>query len=114
MAQTFHRTRSSLKRRAPQGELRNLTTTAREKLHSWFREEKGTIPYREIIKRLRSEFDIRVGFSTLSKYYNERAKDIESGPGQVELASAGTAKTTVIRIKVPAGCTVAISTEEQA
>jgi len=115
MAQTFHRTRSSLKLRAPQGELRNLRTPAREKLHSWFRERNGTIPYSEIIKRLRDEFDIKVGFSTLSVYYNEKAKEIASGPEHERTpASASTARTIVIRIEVPAGCAVAVSTEEQA
>jgi hypothetical protein len=113
MAQTFHRNRSS-KRRAPQGELRNLRTAAREKLHSWFREQKGEIPYREIQKRLRDEFDIRVGFSTLSTYYNEKAKEIWLGPEhERKAASVGTAKTIVIRIEVPAGCTVEVSTEER-
>jgi hypothetical protein len=111
MAQTpQHR---SSKRRAPQGELRNLTSAAREKLHAWFREQNGTIPYREIIKRLRDEFDIKAGLSTLSDYYNEKAKEIERGRDG-GAASASTATTIVIRIEVPAGCAVAVSTEERA
>src|SRR3954468_13186108 len=108
------RDRKSSKRRAPQGELRNLTTAAREKLHSWFREQKGTISYREITKRLRDEFDIKVGFSTISNYYNEKAKEIAAGPeSERHGASARTAKTIIIRIEVPAGCSVEVSTEER-
>lgn len=110
MAQTFHRNKSA-KRRAPQGELRNLKTAARDKLHSWFREQKGEIPYQEVQKRLKQEFDITVGFSTLSKYYNDNFEEIWSGP---EHTSASTPKTIVIRIEVPAGCSVNVSTEEQA
>lgn len=114
MAETFHRNRSS-KRRAPQGELRNLTTAAREKLHGWFRERKGEIPYHEIQKRLRKEFDIKVGFSTLSLYYSEKAREIWlEAEHERTAASASTAKTIVIRIEVPAGCAVVVSTEEQA
>jgi hypothetical protein len=115
MTQTFHRNKSSLKRRARQGELRNLTTAAREKLHSWFREQNGEISYREIQRRLRDEFDVKVGFSTLSKYYNDKAKEIEAGPEHERQARAqGNAKKiVVIRIEVPAGCTVGISTEDR-
>jgi hypothetical protein len=109
MTKTFHRKKSSLKRRARQGELRNLTTTAREKLHSWFREQQGEIPYREIQRRLRDEFDIRVGFSSLSKYYNDKAKEIEAGPEDDRQVAT---KQIVIRIEVPAECAVKISTEE--
>lgn len=107
--------RRSSKRRAPQGDLRNLTTGAREKLHNWFRERKGEIPYHEIQKRLREEFDIKIGLSTLSLYYSEKAREIWLGAEHDRTAaSASTAKTVVIRIEVPAGCAVAVSTEEQA
>jgi hypothetical protein len=102
--------RRSSKRRAPQGELRNLTTPARENLHRWFREQGGQISYREIQKRLRDEFDIKVGFSTLSDYYNDKAKEIASGP---EGERQATTKQIVIRIEVPAECAVQISTERQ-
>jgi len=95
--------------------LRNLTTPAREKLHSWFREREGEIPYTEIQKRLREEFDIKVGFSALCLYYSEKAKEIWLGPEHERTAASGsTAKTIVIRIEVPAGCAVAVSTAEQA
>jgi hypothetical protein len=108
-SRTFHR-RQSDKRRAPQGQLRNLTTGAREQLHSWFREQKGELPYHEIRKRLRESFDIKVGFSTLSNYYNAKAEEIWAGPRE-KRESAGT-KTIVIRIEVPAGHAIAVSTEE--
>lgn len=114
MAAAPHRNRSA-KRRSPQGELRNLTMAAREKLHSWFREQEGKIPYHEIQKRLKDEFDIKVGFSTLSNYYNEKYQEIQKGPDtahQPASPAAGT-KTIVIRIEVPVGCTIGISTEEQ-
>jgi hypothetical protein len=116
MTQTFHRPKSSLKRTAPRGELRNLTTSAREQLHSWFREGNGTITYREIRKRLKDVFDINVAPSSLSKYYNQNFEEIQLEPGQErQLASAGKTKTiVVIRIEVPAGVTPAITTEEQA
>lgn len=96
------------KRRSPQGELRNLTTTAREKLHGWFREKDGTLPYHEIARRLKAEFDMRVGLSTLSDYYNEKAEEIAALPQ----SHAPGSKTIVIRIEVPPGCAVNVSTEE--
>jgi hypothetical protein len=67
------------------------------------------LPYHEIARRLKAEFDMRVGLSTLSDYCNEKAAEIAAGP---QSTTATGSKTIVIRIEVPPGCAVNVSTEE--
>ncbi len=99
------------KPRAPQGKLRNLTYDAREKLHAWFREEKGTITLVEIARRLESNFDIKVSQSTLSYYFSKNGAEIWAKPGTTREECND--RTIVIRIDVPAGCRVDVSTENK-
>lgn len=93
------------KRRAVQGELRNLMSAARENLHSWFREKEGTVPYKEIAQRLLAEFDVHVSQTTLSAYYNEKFAEIagtESTPAALDDAAASEAPVIVVRIEIEA------------
>jgi len=101
-----------LKKRAAQGELRNLTHNSREELHGWFREKDGTLSYREVARRLKEKFDLRVSTSSLSLYYNRAYPEIvgrKSTDG-----TAASVQTIVIRIEVPPGCRVDVSTEAPA
>lgn len=94
------------KRRAVQGELRNLMPAARQKLHDWFREKEGTLPYKKIAKRLLSEFDVHVSKTTLSVYYNEQFAEITgagSTPAALEATAASEASVIVVRIEAPRG-----------
>lgn len=102
---TRNPTHRSMKRRAPQGQLRNLSHDAREKLHAFFRENEGTLPLKDIAKRLAEEFDVKVSVGTLSAYYNDRYAEIVNG-------NAADPKAVTIRIEVPAGCRVNVSTEQ--
>jgi hypothetical protein len=97
-----------MKRRAPLGELRNLTHQAREQLHTWFREKDGTLPYREVARRLKEKFDVTVGMGSLSLYYNDKYSEIANplNAGPQSRAKEGQEKTIIIRIEVPAGCDV--------
>ncbi len=107
------------KRRAVQGELRNLMPIAREILHSWFRDKEGTLPYKDIAKRLLSEFDVHVSKTTLSAYYNEKFAEItgtESTPTALDDAATSEAPVIVVRIEieVPRGFRVDVRAAEGA
>lgn len=104
--------RSRSKPRAYQGELANITFHAREALHSWFREKNGTVPYHEIRRRLKQEFDFSVGLSSLSNYYSRKYDEIVDGSSSsAESDRQPKSRTIVIRIEVPAGCRVDVTTE---
>lgn len=95
------------KRRAPQGQLRNLTHDAREQLHAWFRENDGTIPLHEVQRRLNETFDVHTSVGSLSEYYNKKYSEIVNPPS----AGIAEAKTIMIRVTVPAGCQIDVATE---
>ncbi len=100
--------RYTLKPRAIQGELRNLMGHARDRLHSWFREQEGTVPYQEIRRRLKTEFGLNVSISSLSRYYSDHFLAINPAT-----EDGSPARTIVIQIEVPAGCRIAVSTETE-
>lgn len=96
------------KPRTVQGELRNLTSYAREPLHAWLREKAKPVTYEEIRRRLKAQFGIQVSAASLSRYYDSHFQEIH-GTAQAE----ATHKTIIIRIEVPAGCSVDVSTESK-
>lgn len=105
------------KPRAVQGQLRNLTHDARQKLLSWFREDNGFVTYKEIARRLRSEFDIRVGITTLGDYYRQNEREIRNPAvaavvGTNEHSTADARETIQVRITAPPGFRVDVLTEE--
>ena len=104
---TIRRRYRVMKRRAPMGQLRNLGHDAREQLHAWFREKEGTVPFVEIQRRLKDAFDIHTSVPSLSEYYNQKYGEIENP----QTAGIAEPKTVVIRISVPAGCQLDVSTE---
>ncbi len=99
------------KRRAPQGDLQRLRHNARESLHRWFREEEGTIPYKEVSRRLLRESDLKASEGALSTYYHRHYEEIVRVSKDGAAASPTDARTIVIRIEVPAGCHVRVATE---
>lgn len=84
-----------MRRRAPRGELYGLTSDSKRKLHAWFREESGTVPYHEIQRRLRQELGVRAGFSALSNYWQANAAEIFGGA-----SSPVSSLAIVIRIEI--------------
>lgn len=84
---------------------------ARERLHEWFREKDGTLPYGEIRRRLKSEFGLTVSIASLSRYYSKHGAAINAEAKKA--AAIAPPKTIVIRIEVPAGCRIDVSTETE-
>ena len=108
------RTHRMVKRRAPLGQLRNLTHDARELLHGWFREDGGFITYREVARSLKKHFDITVGLTTLSDYYRQKREEIVSPAAPENLIDGevtAAAQTIVVRIEIPAGSRVRVASE---
>lgn len=99
------------KLRSQQGDLRNLTHSAREELHAWLRESSGTVPYKEIAQRLKEKFDVTVANSTLSLYRAEKYDELFGEPSALAGSATATPSVIVIRIEVPAGCCIDVSTE---
>ena len=96
-----------LKKRAPQGQLAQLTHNAREQLHSWLRERDGTITLKEVQARVKATFGFTVSQSSLSAYYSKNFKAITNLFG----AQATAEPTTIVfRIDVPTGCRIDVST----
>ncbi len=95
------------KPRAVQGDLRNLTHQRRELLQQWFREKEGTLPYKEIARRLKSHFDLQCSTTSLSQYYHDKFNEITKATTKPPL------KAIVIRVEVPPGCRVDLSTEPE-
>ncbi len=106
------------KPRAAQGQLRNLSLHAREKLHSWFRENGGTVPYKEIARRLHSEFDVHASMTALSDYYRDKESEIKSLTTTATTSlvenSSEAPQIIEIRIAVPPGLRVNVVTAEGA
>ncbi len=103
---------SSRPQRKPRGGARGglarLRGEAREKLHAWFREAEGTITQKEIAQRLKQQFDIRASSSSLSDYYHKHYAEIVAPDAA---GYEGAPHTTTIRISIPAGCRVDVSTD---
>ncbi len=111
-------TRATRKPRAARGQLRNLAHHAREKLHSWFRENGGTVPYKEIALRLHSEFGVHAAITTLSEYYRDKESEIKSltttATTPLVENSSEAPQIIEIRIAVPPGLGVNVVTAEGA
>lgn len=99
-----------VKPRAGQGQLRTLTHHAREALHAWFRENNREVPYKVIQRRLKEQFDVSTSVTSLSDYYRDKESEIFSASE----AEADHPKTIIIRIEVPAGVRIAVTTDEEA
>ncbi len=103
-------TRATRKPRAARGQLRNLAHHAREKLHEWFRENGGTVPYKEIALRLHSEFGVHAAITTLSDYYRDKESEIKSltttATTPLVKNSSEAPQIIEIRIAVPPGLRV--------
>lgn len=84
---------------------------AREQLHEWFREQGGTLPYGEIRRRLKSKFDLNVSTTSLSRYYSKHGLTLKA-PTR-DAAATRPSKMIAIRIEVPSGCRIVISTETE-
>ncbi len=110
--------RATRKPRLYKSELRNLAHHAREKLHSWFRENSGTVPYKEIARRLHSEFNVHAGITTLSDYYRDKESEIKSltttATTPLVENSSEAPQIIEIRIAVPPGLRVNVTTDEGA
>ena len=111
-------TRKEVRRRRPvQSQLRSLRHDAREQLHGWLRE---TITYKEVKRRLKERFDIETSVTALSDYFRDKRAEIKgdsfagADAPQVICASADKPTTLLIRIEVPPGCRVGVSTETSA
>lgn len=105
------------KPRAAQGELGNLMGFAREQLNEWFREKDGTVPYLEIRRRLKAKFGLNASATSLSRYYHRHWSELVGGTPEANASTAAPtgapSKTIVIRIEVPAGCRVDVSSEAE-
>jgi hypothetical protein len=95
------------KLRAPQGLLQNLASNIREQLHEWLRQEDPPVPYKEIQSRLEKLTGYRVSVTSLCEYFDRNQGTIFP-PAPLQ----ATPKTITIRIVVPAGCSVDVSTTE--
>ncbi len=117
IAQELGRSGGRAKPRAVQGELGNLMGFAREQLHEWFREKGGTVPYLEIRRRLKAKFGLNASATSLSGYYHKHWNELVGGTPEANASTAAptgaSAKTIVIRIEVPAGCRIDVSTEAE-
>ncbi len=101
------------KLRSQQGDLRNLTHGAREQLHAWLRESSGAVPYKEIAQRLKEKFDVTVANSTLSLYRAEKYDELFGEPSALAGSATATPSAILIRIEVPAGCRIDVSSEQK-
>lgn len=95
------------------GNLANLMRFARERLHAWFCEENETVPYKEIQRRMKAEFGMDVSITSLSNYYHKRFLPSQQVPAPSSSSETVTPTTQaiVIRIDVPPGCSIEVSTE---
>lgn len=113
----MRRSGRAAKPRAVQGELGNLMGFAREQLYAWFRENGGTVPYLEIRRRLKAKFGLNTSTTSLSAYYHKRWNEIVGGKPEVTASTAApptaSVQTIIIRIEVPAGCRIDVSTEAE-
>lgn len=104
------RSSRTAKPRAIQGELRNLTSYAREPLHAWLREKAKPVTYKEIRRRLKTQFGVQVSTTGLSDYYHDRYEEIH---GYADDKVTVGPQTIIIRLEVPAGCRIDVSTESE-
>lgn len=102
------RSTNPAKPRASHSQLRTLSHAARSRLHEWFRHDGGTTPLHEIQAKIKAEFGFSVGISTLSNYYSDNFREITNPFGAEATAEA---TTIMIRIDVPPGCKINVSTE---
>lgn len=90
------------------GELQRLGHDAREQLNDWFREDEGRVPYREIRQRLEEKFGCRTSIGALGDYYRKNVDTIKNPFGGKVTTEPS---ILIVRIEVPAGCRVGVSTE---
>lgn len=100
------------KPRAVQGELRQRRHEARNQLLTWFREKDGTVPLKEIARRLKRTFDVQASLPSLSNYYHDHYAEIVQAPKDEDKKWGP--KTIGIRIEVPPDCRFDVSTSEGA